>query len=321
MGWDVVPGGDMDENLNPDEPAVNDLLKALCEPGYAGELAGQQTAVAAFAAAAKEKEKAMASKAEKSGRRPWFSPARGAKLAAAAMAGSLVMGGVAAAAVTGSLPGPFQDVAHTLGAPGAQSDDPSAEPTESDSPDASPSASGTHEPGAGHRKGHGPSAFAVCWFVVHKTDGAAGGPWADHTAPSATPTPSAQPTDGTGDSTADPSDKWDHGRGEWSQAYARIKAAAGAQGQSVLDYCTALLANHPKPKGNDKHDKHGKGDGQQGDHRNSGRGNDGHGSSNGHGSSSGHGDGQGASGSGGSGDGGGGGSGSGGDGGSTGSGH
>jgi len=104
----------MDENLNPDEPAVTDLLGSLCEPGYAGELAGEQAAVAAFAAAVQEKEKGLASRAENSPRRPFFFAVRGAKLAAAAMVGSLVMGGVAAAAFTGSLPGPFQDIVPSI---------------------------------------------------------------------------------------------------------------------------------------------------------------------------------------------------------------
>ena len=76
--------------------------------------------------------------------------------------------------------------------------------------------------------------FAVCWYVVHKTNGAAGGPGAVQ-APTAQP--SAVPTGGT-----DPSDALDHGNGAWSREYARIKATAQAQGQTVLTYCTAQVA-------------------------------------------------------------------------------
>jgi hypothetical protein len=226
MRWEDVLNAD--GSFSTEVPAVSDLLKALCEPGYPGELAGQSAAVAAFSAA---REKALLS--EKSPRRPLRTRARGAKLAAAAVVGSLVMGGVAAAAVTGSLPGPVQDVAHTLGLPSAGGD-----PTESDSPDASgsadPSTPGSAGPSAGGQQGNGPSVFAVCWYVVHRTNGAAGGPGAVQP-PTGQPNaaPNTAPTGGGTDSL-------DHGDGAWSQAYARIKAAAG--GQSVLDYCTAQVA-------------------------------------------------------------------------------
>ncbi len=248
----------MNEDLTPDEPQLHEMLRALRASGHPEELAGEKNAVAAFTAVAKEKEKAAMAK-EKERSRSARHAFRGAKLAAAAMAGSLVMGGVAAAAVTGSLPGPFQDVAHTFGAPGASADGTaSGDPSESGDPSGSPSASGTHKSDADHH-GHGPSAFAVCWYVVHKTNGAAGGPWSVH--PTAVPsaTPSTQPS---GDG-SDPSDAWDHGKGAWSTSYANIKAAAAAAGQSVLDYCTTLLSTgHP-----DGHHKPGKGksNGQGGD--------------------------------------------------------
>jgi hypothetical protein len=224
MKWEDVPYG---ETFSTEEHAVTDLLRALCEPGYPGELAGQSSAVAAFTAA---KEKTLL--IEKSPRRPLRTTARGAKLAAAAVVGSLVMGGVAAAAVTGSLPGPLQDVAHKLGAPTA-----SADPADSDSADPSesggPTAAGSGDPTASGAHGNGPSVFAVCWYVVHKTDGAAGGPGGVQLPTAA---PSAPPADGT-----DPSDALDHGDGAWSQAYARIKATAGGAGLSVLDYCTTQV--------------------------------------------------------------------------------
>ena len=84
--------------------------------------------------------------------------------------------------------------------------------------------------------------FAVCWYVVHKTDGAAGGPGAVQMP---TASPGAVPTDGT-----DPSDALDHGNGAWSQEYARIKATAQAQGESVLTYCTAQVVAGGKGNGN-----------------------------------------------------------------------
>ncbi len=246
----------------PEAHAVADVLAALCQPAQRGELAGEKAAVAAFVAA---KEKALAP--DEPRRRSVRSALTGAKLAVAAVAGSLALGGVAAAACTGSLPAPFQDVAHTLGAPGAEPDGVagSADPSGSDTPTTSASAapSGSHEPGADHRRGHGPSGFALCWFVVQKADGAAGGPWADHT-DGGTVT-----TDGSGD---------EHGRGEWSAALAKLQATAAANGQTVLDYCTTLLAGHTAKPHPTKHaDKHGKND--QGSHDSQGSSGRGHGSS------------------------------------------
>jgi hypothetical protein len=254
----------------PEVLAVADVLAALCLPARSAELAGEKAAVAAFAAV---KEKALAP--DQPRRRSMLSAFTGAKLAVAAVAGSLALGGVAAAAVTGSLPGPFQDIAHTLGAPGAGSDeDDGIDPTESGSPDDSSSGSASASSSSSSHSGtpagtqNGPSTFAVCWYIVHKTDGAAGGPWVDRTspAPSVAPTGTALPQPSA--SGSDPSDQWDHGQGEWSNAYARLKATAGASGQTVLDYCTAWLVQnapntHPsKPAKNG--DKHGKGHSRHG---------------------------------------------------------
>ncbi|MFI5099498.1 MAG: hypothetical protein ACHQE5_03155, partial [Actinomycetes bacterium] len=237
----------------PEAHAVADVLAALCQPAQRGELAGEKAAVAAFVAA---KEEALAP--DETRRRSVLSALTGAKLAVAAVAGSLALGGVAAAACTGTLPGPFQDVAHTLGAPGAEPDGVagSADPIGSGTPTASAAAtaSGSHQPGADHPPGHGPSAFAICWFVVQKAGGAAGGPWADHTDGG-----TVTPDDGNGDG------RDDHGRGEWSAAFAKLQATAAASGQTVLDYCTTLLATHTAKPHPTKHaDKHGKND--QGSH-------------------------------------------------------
>ena len=252
MTWDDVPVGETTWDLSTEEPAVTDLLRALCEPGYPGELAGQSSAVAAFSAA---NEKALV--AEKSARRRSSTPVRGAKLAAAALVGSLVLGGVAAAAMTGVLPGPL----HAAGQPSVASDDPtggsstdpSSDPSGSADPSASPDASASTSEGATSGTGTGPSVFAVCWYVVHKTNSAAGGPGAVQ-APSAQP--GAVPTDGT-----DASDALDHGNGAWSQEYARIKATAQAQGESVLTYCTAQVVAAGKGNGNGTGNGTGNGNG------------------------------------------------------------
>jgi hypothetical protein len=90
----------------------------------------------------------------------------------------------------------------------------------------------------GSANGNGPSTFAVCSFVVRPTNGAAA----------------------------------DHGQGAWTQAYARVNAAAVGQGQSVLDYCTGLLAaEHVDGKPSSTHGPHngdpngdGNGNGKQG---------------------------------------------------------
>jgi hypothetical protein len=110
-----------------------------------------------------------------------FSSLVGAKLAVIAVAGSLSLGGVAAAAVTGTLPGPFHQAsgAAASGEPqdgqgASQSADPteSADPTQSADPSAStlptatPSGSASANPsstaGPVGPDATGPAAFGLC---------------------------------------------------------------------------------------------------------------------------------------------------------------
>lgn len=103
-----------------------------------------------------------------------FTSLVGAKLAVVAVAGSLSLGGVAAAAVTGTLPGPFHQASGS--AAGGDSQDgqgasPSADPTESADPSATtsvtptPSDSASASPSSTRPEGPdatGPAAFGLC---------------------------------------------------------------------------------------------------------------------------------------------------------------
>ena len=99
----LLSGGVLTEGASDDARAVQRVVMALRAPGHAEELSGEAEAVAAFVAAA-------SSFARRS--------ILGFKLAVAATAASLVMGGVAAASVGGHLPEPLQVFAHVMfGAP------------------------------------------------------------------------------------------------------------------------------------------------------------------------------------------------------------
>ncbi len=101
----------------PEALALADLVAALRLPARPDELRGEDTALAAF-------RQAMSTDADLEEQRS--RPMRrsvGQKMAAVALAASLGMGGVAAAAADGSLPAPLQDIAHVLfGAPPAEPD-------------------------------------------------------------------------------------------------------------------------------------------------------------------------------------------------------
>lgn len=151
-----------------------------------------------------------------------FSTLVGAKLVIAAVAGSLSIGGVAAAAVTGVLPGPFAHgttVSASVSASGDQSEssDPieSPDPSESDSPTptadptqtATPTGSATpttaSTTGPVGPDATGPAAFGLCHaFGGTKTISKANNP---------------------------------------SIAHRNLLAAATATGQSVQTYCATIL--------------------------------------------------------------------------------
>jgi hypothetical protein len=153
-----------------------------------------------------------------------FSSLVGAKLVIAAVAGSLSIGGVAAAAVTGVLPGPFAhgtSVSASESASGDPSDssDPSEspDPSEPDSPtpSTSPAQTGTPTPSdrpttsaSGRPVGPdatGPAAFGLCHaFGGSKAISKANNP---------------------------------------SIAYRNLLAAATAAGQTVQTYCATILGS------------------------------------------------------------------------------
>jgi hypothetical protein len=98
--------------------AVAELLAGLAGPAEPGQLAGEAAARSAFAR--------RASPASVSPARPaWRKPSRravprSARVAAALVVAAIGLGGTAAAAYAGELPGPIQDFAHhAIGAPPA----------------------------------------------------------------------------------------------------------------------------------------------------------------------------------------------------------
>jgi hypothetical protein len=97
---------------------LSDLVAALRAPGRPAELSGQAAAVAAFSAQqgkAQHQEKTVAM--EKLSNVRWLPSRVGTKLGAATAVAMLAFTGVAAAAVTGSLPAPIQSFVHAhLGA-------------------------------------------------------------------------------------------------------------------------------------------------------------------------------------------------------------
>ena len=94
-----------------------ELVTALRQPARPVELRGEAAAVAAY-------RREMRAHSGREGPAPRLRPYVSARIVAAVFAGSLGMGGIAVAAVDGSLPAPLQDLAHVLfGAPVAPADD------------------------------------------------------------------------------------------------------------------------------------------------------------------------------------------------------
>jgi hypothetical protein len=199
----------------------------------------------------------------------------GAKAGVAAVVGSLALGGVAAAA-TGTMPGPLQDVAHFLGAPSSasatespethatESSSETAEPKESTSSDAAsataPTVAGTPTtpdttlvPTTGPNP-FGPAAWGLCHAFGDKT-------WGHEASESTPPAPTTGTTGsttgttgaGTGGTTtgATPTTGSDDQAGRKddnpSVAYANLKAAAQAKNITVVEFCQAVLESHGVP--------------------------------------------------------------------------
>jgi hypothetical protein len=199
----------------------------------------------------------------------------GAKAGVAAVVGSLALGGVAAAA-TGTMPGPLQDIAHFLGASSsvsAASESSEPQATESSSETADPSESessattGTPtSPVTGATTGTttttttlvpttgpdplGPAAFGLCHAFGDKL-------WGHAASESAPPAPSGTTTGTTGGTATGTATSptttttGTEGQGRKpdnpSVAYANLKAAADAQGLSVVAFCQVVIENHGVP--------------------------------------------------------------------------
>jgi hypothetical protein len=114
----LLAGDFATERAIPEVQALADLLSTAAGPASDRELAGQAAAVAAFA-----RERDLSGHrhpAAAARRRSMLATFLGTKLAAAAAAGAIGFGGLAAAAYAGALPEPIQDFAHqTVGAPAA----------------------------------------------------------------------------------------------------------------------------------------------------------------------------------------------------------
>jgi hypothetical protein len=116
----LLDGDFATERTTPDVEALADLLSTAAGPPSDRELAGQTAAIAAFA---RERDVGGHRHAAVARRRSMLATLLGTKLAAAAAAGAVGFGGLAAAAYAGALPEPIQDFAHqTVGAPSASSD-------------------------------------------------------------------------------------------------------------------------------------------------------------------------------------------------------
>ncbi len=144
------------------------IVAAARVPAHDSELVGERAAVAAFAAA---RDSGVSSTSTRTRRTSVLSTLIGSKLALAAAAGAVTLGGVSAAAFTGSLPDGAQGLAHhVLGAPAADTtthasddvdetgDEATATATESPSETAEPTTTAT----AVGPDATGPAAFGLC---------------------------------------------------------------------------------------------------------------------------------------------------------------
>jgi hypothetical protein len=146
------------------------------------------------------------------------------KVAAATALGTVVLGGVAAAA-TGSLPGPLNlaDDSSPSGLPSG-STDPSTStsptdttsPSESADPTSSAAPTGSWSPTKGP-DALGPAAWGLCHGFGNKT-------WGNGASSTASPNPAGRKP------------------GNPSVAYANLVAASGSLGLTVDQYCTLVLA-------------------------------------------------------------------------------
>jgi hypothetical protein len=161
------------------EQALSDLLAAASAPPSARELSGETRAVAAFNASR------SATTGPRHGRhairrhRPAMRPRVSHGVAAAAALGALTVGGVAAAAYTGSLPTSIQRLAHDhLGAPHPRSPGVTALTSRSDR------AHSSSLPARSDTPSDHPAPPGLSVVTPHPTSSVAGGQSASTTSPS-----------------------------------------------------------------------------------------------------------------------------------------
>ncbi|MGN6299972.1 MAG: hypothetical protein ACTHN8_02650 [Angustibacter sp.] len=157
----------------PGTSALADLVAAARRPAHDSELVGEDAAVAAFVAA----RDGASSTRTRHRRKSVLSTLIGSKLALAAAAGAVTLGGVSAAAFTGSLPDAAQSFAHdVIGAPAAGDSDTADSSDVAETPDedatetatATQTATATDEPTSSPSAtpvgpdATGPAAFGLC---------------------------------------------------------------------------------------------------------------------------------------------------------------
>lgn len=155
----------------PGTSALADLVSAARLPAHDSELVGEDAALAAFVAA----RDGVSSTHTRHRRKSVLSTLIGSKLALAAAAGAVTLGGVSAAAFTGSLPDAAQSLAHdVIGAPAAGDTDAADSTDVAETPDqdatktATQTATATDEPTSSPSatpvgpNATGPAAFGLC---------------------------------------------------------------------------------------------------------------------------------------------------------------
>lgn len=149
----ILSGRPVRAGAAPEARALAELVSALRPSPRPDELRGEAAAVAAFRRAMSTDDRE-----EQEPRR--VRPSVSAKIAALALAGTVGMGGAAAAAADGSLPDPLQDLAHALfGVPPAQPDghDGNDDPGGT-APFPMPTDTSTRSPGPGEPSATSPTA-------------------------------------------------------------------------------------------------------------------------------------------------------------------
>jgi len=157
------------------EHALHHLVRAANAPATEQELASEASVLAAYSAHVSGVSQIPPSPLHR--RLRMLSTLPTGLIASAAAAGVLTLGGTAAAAYTGSLPAPLQDVVHhVIGAPAADASQSTAESapetsTETSTEDATrttptDSATGTATPSSGP-DATGPAAFGLCNAFTH----------------------------------------------------------------------------------------------------------------------------------------------------------